>query len=1066
MTALTQSLSATLALAADARVAATLDASVPAIVLGGDGRTLRFLNSAASHVLSMSDARPALGKSAPLDEAVCKHLQRIAAGAVEGKQSTERVRYYRGIKPIILSLAIEHLGVIAGEPALLVTLPELARPTLDNSIQATLNLYGGPDDLITILGDDDVLAVAGRHAILDEAPGEIEALAERTTGGPVETTHVRTPDGQRPVLLVRLSGQPLARRLIYIGPLEPMPVVETTDVTGSAADHAPAVAQIEVEPQPIGAEPFVFTPQTKPERFAWEIDGSGRFVTVGPEFAARLGSAAAPRAGESWNDLASRLAVNPAGTIADLLHKRQPWHGQAVDWPVEGTALRVPVILTAMPLAGSGPENGGFRGFGVIRSGSAVADPLETGLHLGSEPEAVPDIAREPEPVQMLPAIAEAPVFPAPIETITPTEADIFEPAVVLPEPTSEQVSSPLPPLEPSLPKPEPALSEATNDEHFVTLMPPAHISPETLRLTGAERNAFRQIAEALGARFEGDDDLLAAGTAHDIAPTQDKSDSLVPIMSTRELLDELNRPAPHTVSVSVPVQLDRRRPPVGEGDTRLIDRLPIAIALTRDEAVIHVNATFLTLTGYDNLDDLNRAGGLDVLFAGPHAAGGWAEDRNRHHIPLVTRSGRVLPVDARIASVPWNGGTALLITLISQDRPGASIHDAAPIAMRETLAAAQERVRELEAILATASDGIVMLGANGHVVSANPSAEVLFGLDQARMTGMHLSDLMAPESQRAASAYIDGIARNGIGSLLLEGRELVGKAGSDRQIALFATITKVSTTPEPLFAAVFRDISRWKTSEEDLTLAKRRAEEASLQKSDFLAKISHEIRTPLNAIIGFSEVMLGERFGAIGVERYKDYLRDIQSSGTHIMSLVNDLLDLSKVESGKLDLKFESVQLTDILAECVQLMQPQASRERVIIRASLTQGLPPVVADHRSIRQIVLNLLSNAIKFTPAGGQVIVSAALEDSSEVVIRVRDTGYGMSANDIEIALEPFRQVHNARGRNSGPGSGTGLGLPLTKALVEANRAALKIDSAINQGTLVQVTFPAPRVLAAE
>jgi len=543
-------------------------------------------------------------------------------------------------------------------------------------------------------------------------------------------------------------------------------------------------------------------------------------------------------------------------------------------------------------------------------------------------------------------------------------------------------------------------------------------------------------------------------------------SDSPIRILSTQDLLEELNRPVRQAAPVDTPIVTERRRSPAADGDTILIDRLPIAVALTRDEAIIHVNASFLTLTGYDDLDDLNRAGGLDVLFAGPHAAKGWAEDRNRHHIPLVTRSGRVLPVDARIASVPWNGGTALLITLISADRPGVSVTDPAPGALRETLAAAQDRVRELEVILATASDGIVMLGANGRIVSANAPAEALFGFEAGAMANRHLADLMAPESQRAATDYIDGLARNGIGSLLLEGRELVGQAPPDRRLQVFATIRKVSATPYPLFVAVFRDISRWKTSEEELTLARRRAEEASVHKSDFLAKISHEIRTPLNAIIGFSEVMLGERFGPIGVERYKDYLRDIQSSGTHIMSLVNDLLDLSKVESGKLDLKFESVQLTDVLAECVQLMQPQASRERVIIRASLTHGLPPVVADHRSIRQIVLNLLSNAIKFTPAGGQVIVSAALEETNEIVIRVRDTGYGMSPNDIEIALEPFRQVHNARGRNSAPGPGTGLGLPLTKALVEANRAALKIDSAVNQGTLVQVTFPAPRVLAAE
>ena len=262
-------------------------------------------------------------------------------------------------------------------------------------------------------------------------------------------------------------------------------------------------------------------------------------------------------------------------------------------------------------------------------------------------------------------------------------------------------------------------------------------------------------------------------------------------------------------------------------------------------------------------------------------------------------------------------------------------------------------------------------------------------------------------------------------------------------------------------FCAVLRDITQWKNAEEELVAAKRAAELANQQKSDFLAKISHEIRTPLNAIIGFSEVMIEERFGPIGNERYRDYLRDIHVSGAHLMSLINDLLDLSKIEAGKLDLAFESVAVNAAIQECVALMQPQANRQRIIIRTSLSAAVPNVVADPRSLRQILLNLLSNAVKFTGAGGQVIVSTALEDRGEVVIRVRDTGIGMSEKDIETALKPFRQLATT---NRERGEGTGLGLPLTKALVEANRATFSIDSAVDQGTLVRITFPTTRVLA--
>ena len=169
------------------------------------------------------------------------------------------------------------------------------------------------------------------------------------------------------------------------------------------------------------------------------------------------------------------------------------------------------------------------------------------------------------------------------------------------------------------------------------------------------------------------------------------------------------------------------------------------------------------------------------------------------------------------------------------------------------------------------------------------------------------------------------------------------------------------------------------------------------------LARISHEIRTPLNAIIGFAEVMIGERFGALGNERYIDYMKDIRSSGERVIAIVNDLLDLSRIETGRLDLTFSNQNLNDLVEQCVAVMQPQANRERIIIRTSLAPMLPPVLADARSLRQIALNLIGNSIHLANAGGQVIVSTALSDFGEVVLRVRDTGQGLNDSEVAAAI---------------------------------------------------------------
>lgn len=371
----------------------------------------------------------------------------------------------------------------------------------------------------------------------------------------------------------------------------------------------------------------------------------------------------------------------------------------------------------------------------------------------------------------------------------------------------------------------------------------------------------------------------------------------------------------------------------------------------------------------------------------------------------------------------------------------------------------------ELNAILDIATDGVAVIDQEGRILSLNRSGEALFGYNQNEVAGALFTSLIAPASRPLAMDYFEGIKANGDVSLLNRGCEVAGLGRQGGTIPVFMTLGRLGDVPvagdrrELRYCAILRDLSHWKKVEQELEEARNEAERASALKSDFLARVSHEIRTPLNAILGFAEVMMDGRFGPIGNPRYEDYLKDIHASGTLVMSLVNDLLDLSKIEAGKMDFEFVPIDANRIVAECVSIMQPQASQEGVVIGLSLSQALPNIVADERSLRQIVLNLLSNAVKFNIPGGQVMVATVLADTGSAIIRIQDTGAGMSMADIGAAFEPFRRLATAK-----PSSGTGLGLPLTKALVEANHALLTMKSKQHEGTLVEIVFPPARILA--
>jgi signal transduction histidine kinase len=242
---------------------------------------------------------------------------------------------------------------------------------------------------------------------------------------------------------------------------------------------------------------------------------------------------------------------------------------------------------------------------------------------------------------------------------------------------------------------------------------------------------------------------------------------------------------------------------------------------------------------------------------------------------------------------------------------------------------------------------------------------------------------------------------------------------------------------------------------------SKEAAEFANRTKTEFLAHMSHELRTPLNAIIGFAEVIKNQMFGPDGLPRYIDYAADIHKSGQHLLDLINDILDLSKLEAGKLELHETEVAVTDIITHCCTLVGNGAREGQVRLVQEIGKT-PSLRADERALKQVLLNLLSNAIKFTPKGGAVTVRAQVQADGSLKIEVADTGIGIKADDIRIALSPFGQIDSKIARQH---KGTGLGLPICKSLIELHGGAFALQSIPEKGTTAIVIFPVERLVRA-
>lgn len=982
------------------------------LLLAPDLETVLWANAPGAALIGAHDLIEAVGMDSGLAATARRQIMGAAGFAEQGKTSQLVVRL--GGRPV--PLAVERIVLPGGEQGVLLSATEAGT---ERAASRAIAGFAESGQYLALIDHEATVQAAteGFETLGFDRQTLAELVAQvRTERDRLVKRRLRAGGRLLPVGFARLTDDPALHLLVTVDDGNEAEA-ESSTAEAAAETHAMSAeapeAASEIAPEPAKEQ------SSRSIRFLWRTDAEGRLNAVSDEFLDAAGLKPEDLTGKTFVQLSSEFGIDREGAITALLERRDTWSGKTVIWPVGDRGI--PVDLAALPAYSRDRAFEGFRGFGVARFGDAQALPRRPS-----------ETSRQAEPASEIEASSTEP--PA-LQSAAPPEVQSGDKVIQLSERRNASERS----------------------------------------LSQAERSAFREIGDRL--RSNEAETLQPFGKrteeppAHQDSPKPQKAelDAVAPAPANDDanpaVGDELVDLSPAD-NITEPSEIDPAELAELEGldgnfedeepdaepalaDTSIVERLPVPVLIHAGDELHYANPEFLALTGYPSLDDLIEAGGIDALFVDPLED---EEDGGEQQLRLCREDGVEFPIDGLLRSVKWRGRSALML-VVREVNTDAEIEDG------PALAEARARLAEMRTILDTATDGVIMIDTEGSIRSISRPAEALFGFESDDLAGKPFTSLFAIESQGIARDYLNGLSERGVASLLNDGREVIGREAQGRFIPLFMTI---GTMPNDSgFCAVLRDVTQWKRAEEELSQSRRQAERASSQKTDFLARVSHEIRTPLNAIIGFSELMLDEKFGPVNNDRYRDYLRDINRSGSHVLDLVNDLLDITKIEAGEQEMAYEAVSLNDALAEAVAIMQPQANRERVIIRSSFATKLPEVVADLRSVRQIALNILSNAVRYTQAGGQVIISTAYEGSGDIVMRVRDTGIGMTQAEIEQALKPFKQI-NALNRTRG--DGTGLGLPLTKAMVEANRARFVITSAPNEGTLVEVVFPSTRVLA--
>jgi len=357
---------------------------------------------------------------------------------------------------------------------------------------------------------------------------------------------------------------------------------------------------------------------------------------------------------------------------------------------------------------------------------------------------------------------------------------------------------------------------------------------------------------------------------------------------------------------------------------------------------------------------------------------------------------------------------------------------------------------------------GIIVSDEKGSIIRVNNSFTRNYGWSHDELIGRDFTNLVAEEERSLVKANHEkfiSVGVRGTGEV-----QMLRKDGGIVHVLFTSATLRLSHNRRFLVTTVM-DITLRKQMEHSLRVAKERADTANHAKSSFLANMSHELRTPLNAIIGFSELMIKATFGAVGNAKYEEYLDDIHMSAEHLLSIINEVLDMSKIEAGRLELTEDEFDIKDMIISVRRMMSARVFSSNIDILRDVEEGIPLVLADYRLIRQVLINLVTNAVKFSSAGHTVYIKAwVVSDRRELYISVKDEGIGISPDKIQNALEPFGQVADKpECLEEGTEQGTGLGLPLAKAMVELHDGTFFIESDVGVGTQVTFTLPSCRLM---
>ena len=1054
------------------RIAEYALSPMPAWLWSGDGERLLWFNAAGGRAFGLRPGALLSDPFKPADPHRRQAMQVARRITAINEMRLERLRGFGAALGGLSTLACTRLPIVDGEAGLLLASTQAAALPFEHRLHRLIDAIDLP--VIAFAPDHHV---AGQNAAAAAWPFTPELQADPAllflTGNALDTGHARgeLATGQAEILRVGAGAEMTLIAVVVPNPacaaasdvathIE-SPAVGTIPELAIQPDHSepadlepaqsiiasrqfeteppspketePPMSAFEppatsVEPSPAATDRTVTplaapAPRKMPLRFTWRTDADGRFEIQSDEFAGLIGPRVAANFGRPWGEIAAQFDLDPQGRIATAMDTKATLTGIAVDWPIDDTQMHLPVELSGVPFYDGARQFAGYRGFGLIRDLGVLSrlDAFRAGQTIPNENE--PVFASNEHAAQDNVEILDG----------TAGIRDITQESVAIPP---EAIEQPTPPAiaHPNAAHPNVVPFRSPQQDHRPTLTP-------------VENSAFDELARQLSARLEHNgstkpDDMATAPP--DSEPERDSHDP-APTEMPGWLAPVAQMPQGHS-----------------QTDLAILDRISAGVLIYRLDRLLYANRTFLDQIGYPDLQSLNDAGGLDALFVEPgvSTASSTSDTGTPVRISAPQRGGE--PVGAALHTIMWDNeqAMALISTGVASAAPPPAVAvaampdkdistDAVNTAPRND---AQHETNQLRQILDAIPDALIVLSDSGQLQAANHAAREMFGLDTEPARSRAFSELFAPENRTAIQDAIEA-ARHGSSE---RSREVLACRPDGSLIALSMTLNR-TTGQEPATFAVLRDLTLAKTTEAQLLGAQRQADRAASVKADVLARISHEIRTPLNSIIGFADVMIGERFGALGNERYAEYLKDIRASGERVIAIINDMLDLSHIETGKLDLTLSSQNLNDLVEQCVGVMQPQANRERIIIRSSLARALPWVMADARALRQIAMNLIGNSIHLANAGGQVIVSTAQTDFGDVVLRVRDTGQGLNDNEMAAALAPFRAPVS---RDDVTPGNSGVSLSLTKALVEANRAHFQIKSSPQSGTLIEVRFPGP------